>query len=43
MKIKNCNLGMEIEKKLWFNNKIFEYTLAYIRGDRFIYTTEYKK
>ncbi|WP_418964286.1 GntR family transcriptional regulator [Cetobacterium sp.] len=43
MKIKNCNLGMEVEKKLWFENRIFEYTLAYIRGDRFIYTTEYKK
>lgn len=43
MKVKNCNLGMEVEKKLWSENKVFEYALAYIRGDRFIYTTEYKK
>lgn len=35
------DIGMKIEKIIWENEKILEYTVAIVRGDRFIYTTEY--
>lgn len=41
LKVKENSLGMEITKKSWFNNEIFEYTKAYAKGDNFVYTTEY--
>lgn len=41
LNVKQNSLGMEITKKAWFNNEIFEYTKAYAKGENFIYITEY--
>lgn len=41
LKMRQEDLGMRIERVLYKDKKIFEYTKSVIRGDRFIYTIDF--
>ncbi|MGL4307449.1 MAG: GntR family transcriptional regulator [Cetobacterium sp.] len=42
LKGNKIKIGMKLEKKLYDGEEVIEYTLATIRGDRFLYQIEYK-
>lgn len=43
LKMKNNDIGMRIERTLYNENEIIEYTKSVVRGDKFIYGIEYEK